>query len=347
MTLLERLGIRHPILLAPMGGGPGTPELAAAVTEAGGLGAIAGAYLTPSRLREELTRTRALTSGSINVNLFAGGYQTTNTLDPAPMLDVLRRVHEELGLPSPSLPVVPPDPFLDQVDIVLEAGPRVFSFTFGVPPADVLQRVRDRGIVILGTATTVDEGRILADAGVDAMVAQGAEAGAHRGTFAAPFEDSMVPTLDLVRQLAAAVSTPVIASGGIMTGAAIAAALQAGASAVQLGTAFLQCPEAGTSVAYRRALAEPRPSTITRAYSGRPARGLRNTFIDVVAERHDLILPFPIQNSLTRQMRAAAAEQDNPEYLSLWAGTGVAQSRALPAAELIATLIRELAEETT
>ncbi|HEX9982466.1 MAG TPA: nitronate monooxygenase [Thermoanaerobaculia bacterium] len=346
MTLLERLGIRHPILLAPMGGGPGTPELAAAVTEAGGLGAIAGAYLTPSRLREELARTRALTSGPLNVNLFAGGYHTSNPLDPAPMLDVLRGVHEELGLAPPSLPNVPPDPFLDQLNVVLEAQPRVFSFTFGVPSADVLQRLRDRGVVILGTATTADEGRILAEAGVDAIVAQGAEAGAHRGTFAAPFEDSMVPTLELVRQLSDSVHIPVIASGGIMTGEAIAAALRAGASAVQLGTAFLQCPEAGTSAAYRRALGEPRASTITRAYSGRPARGLRNTFIDVVAERDDLILPFPLQNSLTRPMRAAAAEQDNSEYLSLWAGTGVAQSRALPAAELIATLIRELAKES-
>lgn len=341
--LLRLLGIRHPIIQAPMGGGPGTPALAAAVTNAGGLGSLAGAYLTPAELEEEIAHTRALTSGSLNVNLFAGGYHEHPDRDPAPILALLRDVHRALEIGEPALPHVPPDPFHAQLEVVLRAKPRVFSFTFGIPSAEAMRALRDAGIVIVGTATTVEEARMLADAGVDAIVAQGAEAGAHRGTFARSFAASMVPALDLVAQIVSSTHTPVIASGGIMNGEEIASALKAGASAVQLGTAFLACDEAGTSHAYRHALARAtgEDTVITRAYSGRAARGIRNTFIDLVGEREELILPFPIQNSLTRTMRAASAKRDNPDYLSLWAGTGVARMRPMPAGDLIALLVHE------
>jgi|SRR5215212_2215218 len=344
MTLLERLRIRHPIILAPMGGGPGTPRLAAAVSNAGGLGSLAGGYLAPDQITAEIAATRGLTSGPINVNLFAGGYHESTDRDPSPILQLLSGIHAELQLPPPVMPVVGPDPFLDQAAAVLTARPEVFSFTFGIPPVAVMREFQNAGIVTLGTATTLDEAGMLADAGVDAIVAQGAEAGAHRGTFAVPFDQALVPTLDLVRQISKAITKPVIASGGIMTGREIAAALRAGAAAVQLGTAFLACDEAGTSPAYRNALMKNAGTVITRAYSGRAARGIRNTFIDLVDERDELILPFPIQNSLTRPMRAAAAKANRAEFLSLWAGTGVAKIRAMPAAELIATLIRELTE---
>jgi nitronate monooxygenase len=344
--LLERLGIRYPIVLAPMGGGPGTPALAAAVSKAGGLGSLAGAYLSAGEIKEQSARVRALTDGPLNLNLFAGGYHRNTDLDPTPLLDILGEIHAELHLPAPVVPSIPPDPFTDQLEAVLVARPEVFSFTFGIPSPDAMRAVRSAGISAIGTATTSQEAEMLADAGVDAIVAQGAEAGAHRGTFTVPHEEAMVPTLELVRQTVRRVSVPVIASGGLMTGSDVAMALQAGAEAVQLGTAFLACPEAGTSEAYRRALTNSTgdDTTITRAFSGRAARGIANRFTDLIGERDELILPFPIQNSLTRPMRAAAAQQNRHEYLSLWAGTGVAKIRNLPAAELLQVLVRELCD---
>jgi len=249
-----------------------------------------------------------------------------------------------MGLPAPSAPKPAPDPFPAQFEAVLDARPAIFSFTFGIPDRDALSRLKSRGIVTLGTATTVEEVRHLEQAGVDAVVAQGSEAGAHRGTFLDSFESSMVPTLDLVRATVAAVSLPVIATGGLMDGRDIAAALQAGASAAQLGTAFLPCPESGASDVYKRAILAAKQDTtvVTRAFSGRPARGLPNAFMASV-DGKELILPYPLQNAFTRPMRTAAAQQGLPDYLSLWAGQGVSRARAMPAADLVARLIEEMA----
>jgi nitronate monooxygenase len=252
-------------------------------------------------------------------------------------------VHEKLGLPAPTAPKPVPDPFLAQFEAVLDARPPIFSFTFGIPDRDAMSRLKTRGILILGTATTVEEARALEQAGVDAIVAQGSEAGAHRGTFldsSEMFESSMVPTLDLVRATASALSLPVIATGGLMDGRDIVAALNAGASAAQLGTAFLACPESGASDAYKRAILGAKKDTtvVTRAFSGRPARGLRNAFMASV-DGKELILPYSLQNALTRPMRTAAAQQGLPDYLSLWAGQGVARASAMPAGDLVASLL--------
>ena len=333
-SFLRRLGIEHPIILAPMGGGPGTPELVAAVANAGGLGSIAAAYLTPDEIRKTVAATSALTDRPLNINLFAGGYHTGPAGDSKPMLEILSRVHQQLGIAPPVLPPLQQNPFLEQLEVIIELKPRVFSFTFGNPDT---KRARDAGIIVLGTATTAEEARMLAP-NVDAVVAQGAEAGAHRGTFAGSFEKSMVPALELVTQIKQTVDIPVIASGGLMDGYDIARALDRGAVAVQLGTAFLACPESGAAESYKQAILDARNDTtvITRAYSGRHARGLRNEFIDLVPET--AILPFPIQNSLTRPMR----KQNDPRFLSLWAGAGVTRARAMPAAQLVATLAQEL-----
>ena len=332
--MLDRLGIQHPIILAPMGGGPGSPELIAAVANAGGLGSFAAAYWTVDRIRADYSRIRALTNGPININLFAGGYHTGAIGDPKPILDILSRVHQQLGIAPPVLPPSQTNPFDEQLDVVLELKPKVFSFTFGNPDTT---RVRKAGIFVIGTATTAEEAKLL-EPNVDAIVAQGAEAGAHRGTFAGPFEASMVPTLDLVDQIKRVTKLPIIASGGLMDGRDIARALDRGASAVQLGTAFLACPESGAPPSYKKAVLNAKSDTtvITRAYSGRHARGLRNEFIDLVPE--NAILPFPVQNTLTRPMRAKA----DPRYYSLWAGTGVTRIREMPARELVETLVREL-----
>jgi nitronate monooxygenase len=190
---LRELGVEHPLILAPMAGGAGTPELVAAVSNAGGLGSWGGAYSTPQAILDAARQIRALTPKPFAINLFAGGYEPTRQVDPAPMLALMQRMHEQLGLPPPVLPPNPMDPFDDQLAAVIETRPAVFSFTFGIPNADALARLRRAGIRTAGTATTVAEGRALEEAGVDSIVAQGEEAGAHRGTFLSDFEASMVP----------------------------------------------------------------------------------------------------------------------------------------------------------
>ena len=242
-----RLGVAHPIIQAPMAGGATTPELVAAVSNEGGLGSIGAAYLTPPALRDAIAAVRARTDKPFGVNLFAGGYEEAGrAVDPAPMLAVVARHHAALGLPEPEPPALTPDPFPAQLEAVIEARVPVFSVTFGMPKAGDTERLKAQGTLVFGTATTVEEARRLAGAGVDGAIAQGAEAGAHRGTFAAPFEIAMTGTLALVPQFVDAVpDLPVIAAGGIMDGRGIVAAEALGAAAVQMGTAFLTSDEAG------------------------------------------------------------------------------------------------------
>ncbi|HEY4141675.1 MAG TPA: nitronate monooxygenase [Pseudolabrys sp.] len=341
-NFLSELGIAHPIILAPMAGAGGTPELVAAVSNAGGLGSWGAAYATPQQILDTAKQIRGLTGKPFALNLFAGGYEPQRHVDPGPMLSLVTRVHEKLGLAPPVVPPNPSSPFEDQAAAVIEARPAVFSFTFGIPSANILERARKAGIRTKGTATTVEEGKQLAAAGIDIIVVQGEEAGAHRGSFLKPFEQSMVPMRELTRGLLREVSVPVIASGGIMDGREIAEMLDTGAAATQLGTAFLVCDESGAPDAHKKALLAAKEDTtvITRAYSGRPARGLRNTFIDM-AEGVP-ILPFRQQNDLTRPMRNESGKQGLPDYISLWAGRNLTRVRAMPAGKLMETLVAEI-----
>jgi nitronate monooxygenase len=361
-ALRSLLGVEHPIVQAPMAGGGSTPALAAAVSNAGGLGMLAGAYSTPAQITASVAETRRLTDRPFGINLFAGGAEASDAADPLPMLAILARYHRLLDLPPPSMPTVGTDPlapgfdpagaagtsslFDAQLDAVLAAGVPVFSFTFGIPSPAALARLKERGIAILGTATTVEEARQLEAAGVDAVVAQGSEAGAHRGTFAGPFEAAMVGTLALVPQAVDAVRVPVIASGGIMDGRGIVAAEALGAAGVQMGTALLTCREAGIPEAYKRAIRAARDdqTALTRAFSGRPARGIVNEFLREVGEQEEAILPFPLQNALTRPLRNAAAARGELGLLNLWAGQAAALARDLPAADLVRQLVREAAD---
>jgi nitronate monooxygenase len=346
-TLTSRFELRQPIIQAPLAGGGDTPALVAAVCDAGALGFIGGAYLTPGQLAEAARRVRARTDRPFGVNLFAPQPAVVTAADGTRALELIAAYCAELGLPTPEVPSPPADTFDDQLAAALETGAAAFSFTLGVVPAPALAAVKARGMFSMGTATTVSEAVALERAGVDAIVAQGSEAGGHRATFGGDFQGGLVSIVALVPAIADAVQVPIVASGGIMDGRGIAAALALGAAGVQLGTAFLTCDEAGIPETYKRAILGAREdgTRLTRAFSGRPARGIVNRFMtEVEGAGDDAILPFPLQNALTRPLRAAAARLGRAEFLSLWAGQGVRLARRQPAAELIARLGAETAE---
>ena len=333
-----------PVILAPMGGDPSTPELAAAVSNAGGLGSLAAAYSNPERIAKDIARIRELTTRPFAVNLFSPQAQRPLSGDTGTVAEFLRPYHERLGLKAPELPQKPIENFDDQLEAVCKATPPIVSFTFGLLPQKATEQLKAHGAYLIGTATTVEEAQQLEQAGVDAIVAQGSEAGAHRATFAVPAEEALIGTVALVPQIKDATKIPVIASGGIMDGRGIVAALALGASAVQMGTAFLVCKEAGTSATYREALAKAREdqTTVTRAFSGRMARGLRNEFIERWNAAGLTHLPYPWQNAFTQPMRRAAAAAKQSGLLSLWAGQGVRMLRERTAGQLMTELKAEI-----
>lgn len=329
--LTELLGIRYPIVQAPMAGGPSTVEMAVAVSEAGGLGSIAGASLAPDELRDAIRAVREGTSLPFAVNVFAA----LPHLEAEPAaLDAMRRElgrhREALGLAEPAPTRPPAWTVEDQLAVVADEQVAALSFTFGIPPLDGLD-----GVLLMGTATTAEEAVALEDAGVDVVVAQGAEAGGHRGTFIGSFEDGLVGLLALVPQVIDAVTLPVVAAGGIADGRGIAAALALGAEGAQLGTAFLCCHESGAPPAWRRALREL-PTIVTDAYTGRPARGARTPFVAELAAGPPP-LPYAVQRRLTGDFRPVDG------YGWYLGGQAARLARELPAEELVATLAAETA----
>jgi nitronate monooxygenase len=341
-SVCRLLGTRYPIVQAPMAGGFTTPELVAAVSNAGGLGSLGGAILPPDELRDAIAAIRRLTDRPFAVNLFAPLPQPEVDADAvAAMQAVLAPFRADLGLAEPpDVPSPPSSGLVDaQLEVVAEARVPVFSFTFGALP---FEAVREAGSVIVGTATTVDEAVELERLGVDAIVAQSGEAGGHRGTFRGSFEDAVVGGVALVPRIVDRVSVPVLLAGGVMDGRGIAAALALGAEGVQLGTAFLGCPEGGTAGVLREALAGAADATVvTRAYSGRHARLVRTRLVDAIADAGVDPPPFPIQAMLTADVRAAALAAGRADLLFVLAGQGSAALRELPAAELVETLARE------
>ena len=341
-------GVRHAIILAPMAGGTSTPTLVAAVSNAGGLGSFGAGYMTPEEIAQSISAIYSLTDKPFAVNLFAGGDDGSGSVDPSAMMELMAPYHARLGLPAPTAPAGSLPPFEEQIEVVLRSNVPIFSFTFGIPEARVMSRMKERGIRVIGTATTVSEARALEAAGVDAIVAQGGDAGSHRGTFLGALEDSMVGTMALVPQVVDAVSIPVIASGGIMDGRGIVAAAALGASGVQMGTAFLVCPESGAARAYKDAVLAARDdnTVLTRAFSGRLARAIANAFTVSMKGRESRFLRFPSQNNLTRLMRSAGARLGDADCLSLFAGQAASMAREIPAAELIEKLVQETAAAT-
>ena len=324
------LGIRYPIVQAPMANVQ-SASLAAAVSETGALGTIAGATLSPDALRQAIRATRAATSTPFAVNLFAPLPRADAPAERLAAMQALLAPHRErAGIGDAPEPRLAPWSVDDQLAVVLEERPAVFSSTFGaIDPAPL----REAGIVVIGTATTVAEAQALEASGVDAIVVQGAEAGGHRGTFLGSFDESLVPLAELVSSAAAAVSVPVLAAGGIVDGAGIAAALVAGAQGAQLGTAFLFTPECATPRVWLAALRE-HETVVTPAYSGRHARAAQTPFLDELVAA-GAPLPFPLQRGAIGDL---AGVDGYGFYLG---GTGAPRARELPVDELVRTLVAE------
>jgi nitronate monooxygenase len=341
-TELTRLvGLRYPLVQAPMAGGPSTPELVAAVSEAGALGSLGLAYTPPDAMRAAIQAVRDRTGRPFGVNLFV--LTPPAPADLATASAVLDSFREELGLPQASPP--PPLPFTveDAYGVVLDERPSVFSFTFGIPPGELIAELRERGTKVVGTATTVAEAEALEQAGVDAIVAQGAEAGGHRGSFGGEGDPPLIGGLALVPQVVDAVSVPVVAAGGIMDGRGIAAALALGAAGAQLGTAFIPTPESGASDPHKRAILEgnEESTVVTPAFTGKHARGFRNRLVDELDPQRERLAPFPLQAAVAADVREEALRRGDPQFLTLLAGQGLRLARELPATALIAALVRE------
>ena len=326
-----------PIVAAPLAGGPSTPALAAAVSAAGGLGFLAAGYRSPEAVRGDIAELRRLTDRPYGIGLFVPASTAASRDEVARYAESLRADAARYGV-EPGSPEHDDDAWAAKLDLMDAAQPAVVSFTFGCPPDDVVARLHTAGCAVWITVTTAREARRAAAAGADALVAQGAEAGGHRASFDldSPGEIGLLALLQIVTD---AVSTPVVASGGLMTGRAIAAALVAGAEAVQLGSAFMLCPEAGTSPAQRAALLEDADTAVTRAFTGRAARGIVNRFLREHSD--DAPMAYPEVHHVTAPIRAAARERGDAEALNLWAGQAHVLARQRPAGELV----RELAEE--
>jgi nitronate monooxygenase len=323
--------------------GVNTPELVAAVSNAGGLGSIGCGMMEPAQIESSIQRIRELTDKPFAVNLFITPQPAADEAQILRMQARLARYRAELGLPRGKLPATFAPDFAEQFDAVLAARVPVLSFTFGTLDAQRLAALHAQGAKVIGTASCVREARQLADLGCDAVVASGVEAGGHRPTFAVPADAAQVGLFALLPQVASAVDVPVVAAGGVMTAEQIAAALLLGAGGVQLGSALLRSPECGASVAYKAALAgiEDTSTRLTRAFSGRWARGVANRFMQEIDAAGD-IPEYPIQNRLTQDLRAAANAQGKSDYVSLWAGQAAGLATTEPAGEVVRRLQREL-----
>ena len=336
--ILDQLDV--PIVLAPLAGGPTTPQLAAAVSNAGGLGFLAAGYLTADRLRAQIGQARGLTGAPLGVNVFVPG----NPAAPGAVADYAEAIAAHARQAGVGLGEArfDDDDWTAKLGLLTADPLPVTSFTFGCPDPEVIAQLQAAGSEVWVTVTTPAEAATATAAGADALVIQGSEAGGHRGSFTDdPADDAgggfgLLSLLQLVRSRS---SLPLVAAGGISTGEGIAAVLAAGAAAAQLGTAFLRSPEAGTSQLQRTAVASGTPTAMTRAFTGRLARGIRNQFLD--DHSHHAPAAYPEVHYLTSPVRAAGRNSGNPDVVNLWAGQTHELSRELPAAELVAALISE------
>lgn len=345
--IAERLKIKYPIIQGPLGGFS-SQRLAAAVSNAGGLGSFGAHGLEPSAIKDVIAELRSMTDKPFAMNLWVSmeddGARSSDETAFNRGLTTLAPLLQSLGSPLPSYTPYKPISFDEQIRVLIDARVPAFSFIYGIPPRDILTECRAQGIVTLGAATTPDEAIALERAGVDIIVASGFEAGGHRGSFLRPAEDSLTGTFSLVPQVVDLVKSPVVAAGGIADARGIVAALALGAEGVQIGTAFLACEESGATLPHREALLTGRANhtALTRGFTGRLARGIKNQLLNTVNEPGAAILPYPLQRHLVRHVTTAAEKANRPDLIPMWAGQSASLSRQTRASELFSSLVAEV-----
>ncbi|MDI2588318.1 nitronate monooxygenase [Psychrobacillus sp. NEAU-3TGS] len=342
--LTKLLKIDYPIIQAPMAGGITTSKLVAAVSNNGALGMIGAGYLSPTQLQEQIREVKELTSKSFGVNLFVpNDFQVTeDEIDVASKL--LHKFQAQLNIENEQSVIPNKDDafevYNEQIKVIMEEKVPICSFTFGVPSVEIISQLKQHGIILIGTATSVVEAKAIEKLGMHAVVVQGSEAGGHRGNFISNHEESLVGLMSLIPQVSDHVSIPVIAAGGIMDGRGLLASLYLGAKAVQMGTAFLTCEESGAHPVHKEAILQAKDEDIifTRAFSGKWARGIQNKFTTEMQKHEADILPFPVQNTFTQSIRKASSSQNNKDFMSLWSG----QSPTLAKNETVEMLIQRI-----
>ena len=343
--LSESLGLRVPIIQAPMAGGPTTPELVAACSSAGTLGSFGHAYTQPEEMKKQAAAVRAQTDRPFGINLFLAPQPApVDIVHQGAALAALGPWYAEMGLPPPEPARAPYAPDLDaQLAAVAEIRPAVFTAHLGELEEKWVREFKALGIRLGASATCIAEAKRAEALGFDFVIAQGGEAGGHRGTYLRDPREALTGTLALTRLVVRAVKIPVVAAGGIMDGSGIAAVLSLGAHAAQLGTAFIPCPESGAPEPHKRAVlaAHEDDTRITEKFSGKLARGIANRFLREAEAKHFPQIAFPAQNALTGKLRTASAKSGSADFYALWAGQAVGLARSLPAAQLIEQLEQE------
>jgi nitronate monooxygenase len=349
----RRLGIRFPIIQGPFGGSFSTVRLAAAVSNVGGLGSFGAQAYPAAEIRRIIGELRAATNRPFAINLWVNDRDEPENAPGlraqfAEQLTGLKPFHDELGAALPEVKLDAGEGFERQVEAVLDARPPVFSFVFGIPAPAILEECRRRGIVTIGAATSVEEARANEAAGVDLILATGFEAGGHRPSFLRRAEDSLFGTMSLVPRVVDAVTVPVVAAGGIADGRGVAAALRLGAGAVQIGTAFLACEESGASEFHRSRIlgGHAADTVLSRAYTGRLARFIRNRFLEETSRRGTVPLPFPYQSYATANLNAAAVERHRDDLAGFYAGQGASLVRHHRVEPLFRSLVEESASHS-
>ena len=344
-----RLGLQFPIIQGPLGG-LSSQRLTAAVSNYGGLGSFGAHGLKPEAIRKVIREIKALTPKPFAMNLWVsmedeGAFTSTEEAFHRSLAPLAKHI-ESVGGGKPLYLPYEPIRFEDQVQVLLDEGVCAFSFIYGIPSKQILDEFRRQGIALIGTATTVDEAIALEQAGVDVIAASGFEAGGHRGSFLQPSEDSLTGTMALVPQVVDAVKLPVVAAGGIGDARGIVAAFALGAEGVQMGTAFLACEESGANPLHRKALlsGQAKQTALTRGFTGRLARGIKNRLLDELNQKDVEILPYPLQRALVRHLSIPAEKAGRPELLPLWAGQSANLSRCTDVRALLDTLVKEVSE---
>ncbi len=345
--LTSRLGLQYPIIQGPLGG-LSSQRLTASVSNYGGLGSFGAHGLQPEAIRNVIREIKALTPKPFAINLSMEDEGALTATEEAfnRSLSPLAKHIESVGGTIPSYLPYEPIRFEDQAQVILDEGISVFSVIYGIPSKQILDEFRRKRVALVGTATTVDEAIALEQAGVDVIAASGFEAGGHRGSFLQPSEDSLTGTMALVPQVVDAVRLPVVAAGGIGDARGIVAAFALGAQGVQMGTAFLACEESGANPHHRKALlsGQAKQTALTRGFTGRLARGIKNRLLDELNQKDLEILPYPLQRALVRHLSIPAERAGRPELLPLWAGQSANLSRCTDVQALLDTLVNEVSE---